>query len=236
MSALFRRYGDVLLTLVLVATFAIWPTLDLMLVEPFYQPGVGFPASQIWWVNAFYVAVARAKMLALIMMVLLLAGYIPLFRARWRHRRKALAYLLVALALGPGLIINTVFKDNWGRPRPLHLEKFGGSATFTPVLVLSKQCHRNCSFASGHAGAAFFPMAGYWLTRKRRWLVAGIAFGLFIGFLRMAMGAHFLSDILFAGLIVHFTCRYLAFLFGFPGSLPAQGALPDRRQARPRHP
>ena len=227
MSAWLRRYGDVVLAFVLLLAFTGWPEVELRLAAPFYRHGLGFPAGQLWWIQAIYLVFARFWVLAVILLALLLAGLLPFVRAHWPrfpYRRKALLYLLTALVLGPGLIVNTVFKDHWGRPRPVHLTQFGGSATFTPVLAYSTQCAKNCSFPSGHAGAAFFPMAGYWLTRQRRWLVLGISLGVLVGYVRMAMGAHFLSDIVFSGLIVHFTCRWLASRFGLPDQSEADYA------------
>lgn len=220
MSRFLRSYGDVVFTGLMILLFAVWPSIDLALVDPFYEPGVGFQAREVWWIKIIYMIVARFWVLALLFTVLLLAGIVPRFRSRWAHQRKALIYLLVALVIGPGLIVNSGLKNHWGRPRPVQLARYGGNARFTPALVPSHQCPHNCAFASGHAAAAFFPMAGYWLTRRRRWLVGGIAFGLLVGYIRIAMGAHFLSDIVFAGLIVHFTCRWLAYLFGYATTVP----------------
>lgn len=207
----FRNMG-LLLACLTVALFVLWTELDLALAARFYEPGRGFSAAgQIWWIQLTYVAVAKAGILAPVLLFLLLLGYLPRAR-RWAPRRMVIAYLLAVLVVGPGLLANTVFKDHWGRPRPVHLTQFGGHATFTPALQPSIQCPRNCSFVSGHAAAAFYPMAGFWVTRRRGWLAGGTAFGLFVGFTRMAMGAHFLSDVLFAGLVVYFACWLCSFL------------------------
>lgn len=213
MNAFLHKYGDLVLTCALALFFWIWPDIDLSIAARFYQPGVGFPASQVWWVKIIYNVVAKLWVLALVWLFILLIGFVPRFRVHIAPWRKMLAYLLVTLLVGPGLIVNSVLKDHWGRPRPVHLAQFGGTADFAPPLVPDKQCASNCAFVSGHAAVAFYPIAGFWLTRRRRWLVGGIASGLFVGYLRMAMGAHFLSDVLFAGIIVHLTCRWLAYAF-----------------------
>ena len=210
---LLRRHADVLLACCIGAIFSAWPRLDLTLAEMFYFQEQGFRMGYAGWIRLIYVVVAKLWILALVWMLLLLCGFLPGFRTLLAPRRRWFAYLLAVLVLGPGLLVNTVLKDNWGRPRPLHLTQFGGTAHFTPMLLPSKQCKRNCSFVSGHAAAGFYPMAGFWLTRRRRWLVGGIAFGSLVGFARMAMGAHFLSDVLFAGICVYFTCRLLAYVF-----------------------
>lgn len=119
-------------------------------------------------------------------------------------------FILISLALGPGLLVHTVFKDHWGRARPSQITEFGGTKKFTPPLVMADQCEQNCSFVSGHASVGFFLAAFAMLFTgwKRTALYsASIAFGLWIGFVRMAMGGHFFSDIIFAGiftlLIIH---------------------------------
>jgi lipid A 4'-phosphatase len=45
---------------------------------------------------------------------------------------------------------------------------------------------------------------------RRAWLVAGLAAGSAIGLLRLAQGAHFLSDIVFAGMLTWFVALVLA--------------------------
>ncbi|HBH49073.1 MAG TPA: PAP2 family protein, partial [Bacteroidales bacterium] len=40
-------------------------------------------------------------------------------------RRWALMMILT-IVLGPGLLVNATFKDNWGRPRPNEIVEFGG--------------------------------------------------------------------------------------------------------------
>lgn len=218
------RHMGLLLACLTVALFLLWPELDLSVAARFHEPGRGFSAGQAWWMQLTYLAVARAGILAPVLLCLLLLAYLPRTR-HWAPKRMVTAYLLAVLALGPGLIANTVLKDHWGRPRPVQLAQFGGRSTFAPALRPSKQCRRNCSFVSGHAAAAFYPMAGFWVTRRRGWLAGGIGFGLFVGLTRMAVGAHFLSDVLFAGLVVYFACWLCSFLLQ-----PAHRAAPVRAQ------
>ena len=113
-------------------------------------------------------------------------------------------YLLAALGVGPGLLANSLFKDHWGRARPSTLALFGGDKTFTPALVLSDQCDTNCSFVCGHAALAFWGVAFALLAPPpwRRWAVAvAMGYGFFVGFVRVAQGAHFLSDVVFAAVL-----------------------------------
>jgi membrane-associated phospholipid phosphatase len=133
----------------------------------------------------------------------------------WRGRSfgqldvRAAAFLLLSLALGPGLLVNAVLKDHWGRARPAQVEEFGGHQRFTPVLVPADQCARNCSFPAGHPAIGFYLVSFAFLVRdpRQRRLAQGaaIAAGALIGVARMAQGGHFLSDVVFSGLLVYAT-------------------------------
>ena len=117
-------------------------------------------------------------------------------------------YLLATLAVGPGLIANALLKENWGRARPRHLVEFGGDKNFSPPIVMSDQCSSNCSFVSGDASLAFFFLAvALIMPPKHRRLSVFLAllFGCLIGFMRIIQGAHFLSDVILAGVFVCLT-------------------------------
>ena len=113
-------------------------------------------------------------------------------------------FLLSSLVIGPGLLVNTLFKDNWGRARPKQVDLFGGEASYTPVWQISDNCERNCSFVSGEASSAI------WLTTlvflaPRSWRVplaigiGGLAVALSLN--RVAFGGHFLSDTMLSWLL-----------------------------------
>jgi lipid A 4'-phosphatase len=145
---------------------------------------------------------------------------------------RAILFVLAVLAVGPGLVVNVVFKDHWGRARPRDVVHFGGTRTFTPAFVISDQCDRNCSFVSGHASLPFaFVALGYFL-RRRRWAVyaAAAAFGGAVGLGRIVQGAHFLSDVVFSGIFV-FLVAYLLAHYVF--RLPAAGTIPTGRRGGP---
>jgi lipid A 4'-phosphatase len=129
-------------------------------------------------------------------------------------------YVVLCLAVGPGLVTNVILKDNWGRARPFHVQEFGGKQTFTPALMLSDQCERNCSFVAGEASAIymlFFSLA--FLARRRRnaLLATGIVTGFVAGAVRVAQGGHFLSDVVFAGVLMALIAEALLWLVFGPG-------------------
>jgi lipid A 4'-phosphatase len=114
------------------------------------------------------------------------------------------------LLIGPGLLVNAGLKSLWGRPRPLQCEEFGGPMSFKPVGEIATQKFPNSSFPSGHAATAFFFIAPAFLVRRnngrrrRGWFLAGIGYGSAMGFTRVLQGGHFVSDVLWAGIIVYF--------------------------------
>ncbi len=126
-----------------------------------------------------------------------------------KHRGLAM-YLALVMAVGPGLIVNAVFKDHFGRPRPRDVEQLGGDKQFLPVLQPDfSQTEK--SFPSGHASMGFYWMClgvFFWeRTRRLGWgfLLFGVAYGSLMGFGRIVQGGHWLSDILWAGGFVYLT-------------------------------
>lgn len=115
-----------------------------------------------------------------------------------------LAYLLLVLALGPGLIVNGLLKEHWGRARPVNCVEFGGSQTFTPAYVFSDQGGK--SFSSGHAaGSAYWVVVALILARggrRRYWLGLAVGYSLLVAWARLAAGGHFFSDILISWFIL----------------------------------
>lgn len=123
------------------------------------------------------------------------------------HRHALLVVL--SLALGPGLVVNVLLKDNWGRARPSTIERFAQPhqtpLRYTPPLVPSDQCVDNCSFPSGHAALGFWTVSFALLVpprRRRAAMAAALAFGVGMGLVRIAQGGHFLSDVAASGLVV----------------------------------
>lgn len=117
-------------------------------------------------------------------------------------------FLAICLAMGPGILANVALKDHWGRARPKEVAEFGGSKMFTPPLIPTDQCANNCSFVSGEAAAIFMPFyaAGLVVPQWAAILLAvGTLCGLAAGFVRVAQGAHFLSDVIFAGVFMAMT-------------------------------
>jgi len=143
---------------------------------------------------------------------------------RWRPWRRLLLFLSLSLTLAPGVV--ALFKSAGNRYCPYDLVEYGGFAPYRSLFdrpapgVKPGHC-----FLSGHASGGFSLLAFYFvgLVLKRRGLAriglwGGLAAGMVFGLTRVAQGAHFLSDILGAGLICWLVilALYLA-LFGTRG-------------------
>ena len=72
-------------------------------------------------------------------------------------------------------------------------------------MLVSDACDTNCSFFSGEAAAVFMLFFALGLVMRRyNYLIfaAGAVAGTLCGILRMGLGGHFFSDILFAGVFM----------------------------------
>jgi len=117
---------------------------------------------------------------------------------------RAAIFLVSSLALGPGLLVNAVFKDHWHRPRPVQVTEFGGNKSYVDWWNPGGTCDRNCSFASGEASSAAW-MFGPAMLAPPPWrpaaLAAATVFTAAVSLSRMAVGGHFFSDVLFGVLM-----------------------------------
>ncbi len=200
----------------LAVLFVAVPDIDLWFSDLFYEPGRGFYLNDAWWVQLFFHLV---PLIVIILSLTLIASL--LYTLIWRRpigllNRRAILFLLAALALGPGLVVQTLLKDQWGRARPRDVAEFGGSRRFTPAFVISDQCDRNCSFVAGHPSVPYYFMClGLLWWRRRRWIYLGAAAaGGLVGLGRILQGAHFLSDVVYSGVFT-FLVAYLLYYYVF---------------------
>src|SRR5262249_17281468 len=137
--------------------------LDIVAARAFYRPGQPDPwplAHRFPW-SALYGAAPW------ITASLVLAGLAALGAGALRGPgtlRQTGVFLLLCVILGPGLTVNVLFKDHWGRPRPRDLTELGGTATYVPPLVPSRQ--GGASFPCGHCSVGFLYAAGWWTWRR----------------------------------------------------------------------
>ncbi len=175
----------------------IWPQLDIAVAAYFLQDAPPINPAQWLWVelvNEYVPDIFRSLAL------LSLAGWIVISLLR-RSRRIgiALAFVGIALTLGPGFSTWAV-KEHTLRARPFDVVQFGGNRQFTPALTQAQQCSDNCAFTSGHVACGFFFVSLMLLDPRRRWrwISGGLVAGALVSVARMSVGAHWLSDALWA--------------------------------------
>ena len=82
------------------------------------------------------------------------------------------------------------------------MTEFGGVEQFRPWWDPRGNCPKNCSFVAGEPSSAFWTLAPAVLL-PLPWraiaTAAALGFGAAVGLPRMTAGAHFFSDVVFAG-------------------------------------
>ncbi len=187
--------------LICYAIFAAIPDLDLFFTDYFYVEGkfllqsdglIVFARNLILWLLVVFYG------------VVLICGMLAFKRQRnvmgfvWHNW----AFVGAGGLLGPVFLVNGLLKSHWDRARPSDVAEFGGEWNFTQFWELGLQCEQNCSFASGEVSgiAMIFISFAFILSNSKRWflIVSGLVVTMFSVWLRIATGAHFLSDTMMA--------------------------------------
>lgn len=176
---------------------ALVPSLDIAVSGYFLQANPPFKTKDWWWIdliNEYIPTIFR-----ILVLVCLLAWAVASLRPRLTRWTLPIAFVGLAIFMGPGFLVSGL-KDLTLRARPFHVTEFGGERQFSPALQRTNQCNDNCAFPSGHTADGFFLAGLLLLDRRRRWIwaVVGVVSGLVIGFARVSVGAHWLSDVLWA--------------------------------------
>jgi lipid A 4'-phosphatase len=222
----------VVLILLVAGSIIVFKTtnLDIASLQPFYQRSsvVPWPRGNdpLWsllyrsapWVTGSLAAAGTSLMV------------IGVLRERSKKVRIYGFFILLCVAIGPGLIINVMLKDHWGRPRPRQLVEFGGKFEYAQPFATSTA--RGKSFPCGHCSVGYLYALGWWVWRRshpRRALVSlasGLVFGTLLGVGRMATGAHFLSDAVWSALIAFIIAHVIYYyVLRIPAREDAQATL-----------
>src|SRR2546422_1131069 len=178
-------------------------SLDLAAARVFYsaQPQDHWPfARDMPWSLLYKMAPWITASLVMAGIAVLSVGFA---RRREQWRRDA-TFILFSLVLGPGLLVNGVFKDHWNRPRPRDVIELGGHWHYAPAPLRGEG---GKSFPCGHCSVGFLYGVGWWIWRRQRpklaasALASGLALGTALGIGRIAAGGHFLSDVVWSAFI-----------------------------------
>jgi len=179
--------------------FLTFPRVDFWASGLFYSATAGFSAQDVPFLRdvrhlgPFLVRVIAVVSVAVLLIKLLVPGRPPLLPLRMP------VFLLTTLILGPGVLVNLILKNNWGRPRPRSVEEFGGDLPFQPVWKVTDTCDSNCSFVSGEASAGMWLVSIAFLVPaswRKPTLLFVLPLCLVLSVNRVAFGGHFLSDTL----------------------------------------
>lgn len=204
-----NRTGLIVALAVAIVTgvaFGVYPDLDLRVARHFYAVE---DASHNTFALRIYPPVMMARNLGLwVGTVLVIPAVLALLVKLILPRRKlfipgrAVVFLISTMILAPGLLVNVLLKDHWGRPRPIDVTQFGGQDQFVAWWDPRGRCPSNCAFVSGDVSGAFWTVAPAALAPPQwRALAYGAALALGTGMaaIRVMAGAHFPSDVIFAG-------------------------------------
>jgi len=203
--------------------FIIFPDVDLLVAQLTWRPDTQFEFADLAWVRFLYLVFSKIHFIYLV--VLLYWVIAPWFKQSHQMKNRLqlhAVFLLLALVVGPGLVVNQVFKENWGRARPREVVEFGGPQQYTPPFDIRKECDGNCSFVSGHASGAFFILTLSWVFRQRRWFWFSLGLGGLVGLGRVLQGGHFVSDVVFAFWAVYFSSLMTAMVFKMRSPIRSQ--------------
>ncbi len=132
--------------------------------------------------------------------------------------RRAISVFVLTYIIVSGFLINGIFKECWGRPRPVQTEEFGGPYPFRQFYEPEFICRQpKKSFSSGHAasGFIFLALVPIGIRTRKKFLVwlglfLGLTLGGLLGWARLLQGGHYLTDIVASGLMVLLTASMLS--------------------------
>lgn len=218
--------------------FGLFPELDIAISRVFYEHVIN--GNHFGW--RIYPPLMMARDAGLWVGTVIMVGALLAlgFKLVFPKRRsivsgRAVLFLAVTMALGPGLLVNVILKDNWHRSRPIDVPQLGGNEIFTPWWDPRGGCGNNCAFVSGDVSGAYWTIAPAMLVPPPYRAVAvgaALALGTGMAIARIMAGGHFASDVIFAGVFT-FLVIWLAYavIFRWPSTRLSEDAS-ERRLER----
>ena len=199
-----KRGALLALLCIIPLTLLFWISdLDIWAASLFYHPEALDP----WYEGDLPLWAFMYQMGPVISISIALGSIFIIFlsglKSSWNHYRVQASFILLCFVIGPGLLVNALFKDHWGRPRPAQVIQFEGAEPYVPPGLYNADGDGK-SFPSGHSSVGFALVAFFFIWRKRHRYLASLAvvsallMGSLLGAARMAAGAHFLSDVLWS--------------------------------------
>lgn len=204
--------------ILILLTIPFWfSNLDIAFSSLFYSKETGWYLFNDRTVNFLYKYGTYPAIFFSVFFILVLTFW-RFFKNKENLKKTAVVFL-ITLIFAPGIIINVLLKNYSGRPRPREIVEFNGKWEYRKVLQIG-QPGRGYSFPCGHCSMGFIFCSIYFVLRNKRKILAnialwfGLAYGTIMGITRISQGAHFLSDVIWAGgitIIVSEIAYYLLF-------------------------
>lgn len=191
---------------------------DLFFAQLFYTPqneDVWFHQNDPLWSFFYHGAPILTGVLLFGSLAVLAMSQV---RQTWAHRRIYALFVFLAVLIGPGVLVNSVFKPYWGRPRPRQVQELGGNYEFRAWHQPGIGA-QGMSFPCGHSSVGYAYGVFFWVYRRKKPVLAhsimmgSIVLGTVMGVGRIAAGGHFMSDVIWSALMVWFPAWWL-YYFG----------------------
>lgn len=211
MNLLKTLYTLIFLFIISFVLFKYYPTLDLTISAYFYKDNTFYLKGSIF--ESFFYYSIRPILIGISIISL------GIFFYNYRTKKKLLnitkrkiLYIILILALVPGIFVEYGLKKQFERPRPREITLFGGKKDFFPAYTFTYQ--KSKSFSSGHAAAAFSLVGiAFLANRKKFWISLTLIYGVGMILARIIAGGHFFSDVITSALLVMIANLILYHLF-----------------------
>jgi membrane-associated PAP2 superfamily phosphatase len=214
MDRLTRRGGDtrgvgidaavILGGAIAVSLVCVFAHLDMTLARAFHAPHRPELRDVGNAIAGYSFALAAAAMLWLA---------VPALRQRFPLTSRSAGVFVMTLVIAVmGIITN--LKIARDRPRPSEVVQFGGDYAYQPPFG-DEACACK-SFPSTAAGFGYLVATPFFVLRRRRprgaraFLIVGLAWGTYVGYVRMAANMHWLTDIVWSAAFVLITASVLS--------------------------
>lgn len=198
-----KLYLAISLVILCLITFALSPYLDQQLASlPYdYQTRYFYGERALWCKIIYYSVNVTTFLLILVPLTIVVLAALKKIQFNFLIVKRMVLITYISLAIGPGLLVNTFFKDEWGRPRPYQVIR--DHKPFSYPWQPHFNHPKDNSFPSGHVSiGAFVGIPFIAARRKRLGVTLCIAGTIIVGIVRFLQGGHYFSDILMAAIIV----------------------------------
>ncbi len=203
-TGLWTDLGTILAVTVVISLICVFAEVDMKLAHAVFDPTRGEIRGYTNTLSSFSFALAVAFLAWL--------AIPPLRRSFPLVSRCGGVFVVTLLIAVLGFIMN--LKIERDRPRPSEVVEFGGEQVYhVPFGDAPCGCK---SFPSSAAGFGYLLATPFFVLRRARpavaraFLVAGLAWGSYIGYGRMVANMHWLSDIVWSAAIVLITASIVA--------------------------